>query len=297
MDWDKLRVFHTVAEAGSFTHAGELLNLSQSSISRQIGALERSLKVVLFRRHARGLTLTEQGEALYGTAREVVAKLAMAEALVSESQDRPKGPLRVVTPVGFGSMWLTERLNEFIDLYPEVEVTLMVANHDLDLLTGQADIAIRMSPPRQPELVYRRLRTMRHKAFASAGYIERFGEPKTLEDLDHHRLLAYDDTLLPPLTDINWLLRAGANGGKDRHPILRINNVYGLYRAAAMGIGIASLPDYMAIVTRSLVPILGAYRGPAFTTFLVYPQELRQSRRIIVFRDFLLRKMAENVDV
>src|SRR6202171_2432708 len=95
MDWDKLRVFHAVAEAGSFTHAGEALNLSQSAVSRQISALEESLSVPLFHRHARGLILTEQGELLFRTAREVFAKLAMSESLISESKDRPEGPLKI----------------------------------------------------------------------------------------------------------------------------------------------------------------------------------------------------------
>ena len=104
MDWDKLRVFHAVAEAGSFTHAGQALNLSQSAISRQISTLESSLRVKLFRRHARGLELTEQGELLARSAREVMAKLAMTEAKLSESRDLPSGPLAVTTTTGFGAV-------------------------------------------------------------------------------------------------------------------------------------------------------------------------------------------------
>ena len=102
MDWDKLRIFHAVAEAGSFTHAGESLNLSQSAVSRQISALEDSLRVALFHRHARGLILTEQGELLYRTAHEVFGKLAMTEALLTESKDRPSGRLKITTTVGVG---------------------------------------------------------------------------------------------------------------------------------------------------------------------------------------------------
>src|SRR5512133_1119387 len=115
LDWDKLRVFHAVAEAGSFTHAGETLNLSQSAVSRQIQALEEALAVPLFHRHARGLILTEQGELLFRTAREVFAKLSMAEGLVSASKDRPKGPLKITSSAAFGSTWLTPRMHEFLD--------------------------------------------------------------------------------------------------------------------------------------------------------------------------------------
>ena len=110
MDWDKLRVFHAVAEAGSFTHAGDTLNLSQSAVSRQISALEEALQVPLFHRHARGLILTEQGEALNRTVREVFAKLAMTEALLTESKEKPAGRLKVTTTVAFGSIWLAPRL-------------------------------------------------------------------------------------------------------------------------------------------------------------------------------------------
>jgi DNA-binding transcriptional LysR family regulator len=153
MDWDKLRVFHAVAEAGSFTHAGESLNLSQSAVSRQISALEESLSVPLFHRHARGLILTEQGELLFRTAREVFAKLSMAEGMISESKDRPKGPLKITSSVAFGSTWLTPRIREFLDLYPEIQVTLVVDDSELDLSMREADVAIRLSPPRQPDLI------------------------------------------------------------------------------------------------------------------------------------------------
>src|SRR5246127_5689057 len=178
MDWDKLRVFHAVAEAGSFTHAGEALNLSQSAVSRQISALEESLSVPLFHRHARGLILTEQGELLYSTAREVFAKLAMTEGLLTESRDRPKGPLKVTTTVAFGATWLTPLLREFLDLYPEIQLTLLVDDSELDLSMREADVAIRMSPPRQPDLVQRHLVDLQYNIYASPDYLAKHGTPK-----------------------------------------------------------------------------------------------------------------------
>ena len=131
MDWDKLRIFYAVAEAGSFTHAGEALNLSQSAISRQISALEDSLKVTLFHRHARGLILTEQGEVLHSTARDVFGKLAMTEAMLTESKVRPRGALKVTTTFAFGVKWLTPRLGEFLDLYPDIQLTLLIDDREL----------------------------------------------------------------------------------------------------------------------------------------------------------------------
>ena len=290
MDWDKLRVFHAVAEAGSFTHAGDRLGISQSSVSRQIMSLEEGLGTPLFHRHPRGLKLTEQGEALFNVAREVFAKLTMAENMVAEARERPKGPLRITTTVAFGSIWLTDRLREFIDTYPEISVSLIVTEEELDVSMGKADVAIRMSAPRQPDLIQRHLLTMHHRAYASREYVERHGTPEKLADLDRHRLIAYDESFHQPFTPINWLLSEGIKG-RRREAVLRVNNIYGMFRACASGLGIASLPDYMAQLTRGLVSVLPELAGPRFDAYLVYPEELRHSKRIEVFRDFLVRQI------
>src|SRR5881394_4413854 len=147
MDWDKLRIFHAVAEAGSFTHAGESLNLSQSAVSRQIGALEESLKVSLFHRHARGLILTEQGELLYRTAHDVFMKLEAARTKLTDSREKPHGELKVQTTVGLGVHWLTPRLGEFLELYPDIRITLITTEQELDLAMREADVALRLRLP------------------------------------------------------------------------------------------------------------------------------------------------------
>ena len=294
MDWDKVRVFHAVAEAGSFTHAGETLNLSQSSVSRQISALENSLNAPLFHRHARGLKLTLSGETLYRTTQEVSNKIAMAEALILDSRDRPSGQLRITTTVAFGSIWLTERLKDFIETYPEIDVRLMVSEDEIDVGMGQVDVAIRMTPPRQADLIQRRLATMHHRAFAAPSYLNEFGTPNSLEDLDHHRLIAYEPAAHPPFSEINWMLQGGLALNRTRLPVLRVNNIYGMYRAAASGLGIASLPDYMSEFANDLVPVLTQMEGPAFDIYFVYPDELRNSQRIMVFRDFLINRIASD---
>jgi len=293
MDWDKLRVFHAVAEAGSFTHAGESLNLSQSAVSRQISALEESLSVPLFHRHARGLILTEQGELLFRTAREVFAKLAMAEGLISESKDRPKGPLKITTTVAFGSIWLTPRIREFLDLYPEIQVSLVVDDSELDLSMREADVAIRMSPPRQPDLIQRHLVTVQVHVYGSPEYLKKHGTPQRPEDLDEHRLIVYGEDARPPVPGTNWLLEVGVKSGQDRRPILTVNNTYGMLRAIMSGLGIAALPDFVANEHTGLVRVLPEVSGPPNEAYFVYPEELRTSKRISVFRDFLLRKVAE----
>jgi DNA-binding transcriptional LysR family regulator len=293
MDWDKLRVFHAVAEAGSFTHAGEALNLSQSAVSRQISALEESLNVPLFHRHARGLILTEQGELLFRTARDIFGKLAMTEAMLSESKDRPSGPLKVTTTVAFGSTWLTPRLKEFKELYPEVQVSLLVDDSELDLSMREADVAIRMSAPRQPDLVQRHLVTIHFHVYGAPEYLKKHGTPRRPEELDEHRIIIYGEGLRAPIATPNWLIEAGAKPERPRRPILEVNSTYGIYRACLSGLGIAALPDYLAQESGQLVRILPELDGPPVDTFFVYPEELRNSKRIAVFRDFLIRKVAE----
>jgi DNA-binding transcriptional LysR family regulator len=293
MDWDKLRIFHAVAEAGSFTHAGEVLNLSQSAVSRQISSLEESLNVALFHRHARGLILTEQGELLYRTAHEVFSKLAMAEAQLAESKDRPKGQLKVTATQAFGSSWLTPCLLEFIDLYPDVEVDLVLEDRELDLSMREADVAIRMAPPRQPELIQRHLMTVHLNIYAAPAYLKRHTIPKVPEDLDQHRIIVYGNDTRPPVEDMDWLLVAGTRKDKPRRPILKVNSVYAILRAVQSGLGIASLPEFMVSEGTSLVRVLPELQGPRIDAYFVYPEELRNSKRIQVFRDFLLRKVAE----
>jgi DNA-binding transcriptional LysR family regulator len=293
MDWNKLRVFHAAAEAGSFTRAGTTLGLSQSAVSRQIGALEAELGVALFHRHARGLELTEQGESLYRTAHDVSSKLAMAEAVLGDARDKAGGTLKITTTVGFGSTWLTPRIGEFLNHYPDMSVDLVLDDRMLDLSMREADIAVRMRLPTQPDLVRRRLLTVHNHLYASPDYLNARGAPKALSDLADHRLIAYGEDAPPPVDDINWVLSAARRAGFELRPILSVNNVYGLLLAVESGLGIAALPDYMVETNRRMVRILPDIVGKSYDAYLVYPHELRASKKIAVFRDFLLNKVAD----
>ena len=291
MNWDKLRIFHAVTEAGSFTHAGERLNLSQSAVSRQISALEASLKVSLFHRHARGLKPTEQGELLYRTAHDVFAKLAMAEAKITDSKERPTGPLKITSTVAFGSVWLTSRIKKFVNLYPEIDVSVVLADTELDLSMREADAAIRMEPPRQPDLIQKHLFNLRYHVFAAPEYLEERGIPQTPQDLDDHDLIVYGDDARPPVVNLNWLLEAGTKDNVKRRPILQVNSIYGIFRAVQSGLGIGALPDYMSREVSNLVELLPELRGPSIDAYFVYPEELRKSKRIVVLRDFLVNEV------
>jgi DNA-binding transcriptional LysR family regulator len=292
MDWDKLRVFHAVAEAGSFTHAGETLNLSQSAVSRQISALEENLQVPLFHRHARGLILTEQGESLNRTVREVFAKLAMTEALLTESKEKPAGRIKVTTTVGFGSSWLAPRLQKFLQMYPDVSMSLLLDDTDLDLAMREADVAIRMHAPKQPDLVQRHLMQIHWVVVAHPDYLAHAGTPTRPEDLDDHKLILFGD-YRPPVADINWLAEAGRRAGSPRRALMEVNNLHAMAMAIRSGMGIGVLPDWMAGELDGLTRLLPEMKAPKVDVFFVYPEELRNSKRVAVFRDFLLARLQE----
>jgi DNA-binding transcriptional LysR family regulator len=291
MDWDKLKVFHAAAEAGSFTHAGEQLGLSQSAVSRQVSALEQELGVSLFHRHARGLILTEQGDLLFRTAHEVFMQLQAARAKLTDSRERPSGDLKVTTTPGVGINWLVPRLGEFTALYPEIRISLILTEQELDLSMREADIAIRTHKPTQPDLIQRKLFAMGFHAYCSTEYLKRFGTPRTLEELDGHRIILLSDTQAPGhIQNRSWLIEAGRNGSEPREPYFKVNNILGLFSACQQGLGIAALPDYLVGENNRLVQLFGESDSIQLDTYFVYPEELKSVARVQVFRDFVVSK-------
>lgn len=294
IDWDKLRIFHAVAEAGSFTGAGKELAMSQSAVSRQIAALEHGLGVALFHRHSRGLILTEPGETLRETAREMFAKLAMTEVALSESRDRPSGHLTVTTTVGFGSIWLAPRLREFHRLYPEISLTLLTSDATLDLAMREADVGIRMGTPTEPELVRRHLMTIHSHIYASPAYLAEFGPIAKPADLARQRLVIYGQGPLVQLANPYWLIEASGEASTRDRVVLETNNVFSILQAVESGLGIASLPDFAVAEHTTLVRVLPELGGPTFDCYFVYAEEMRHSARITVFRDYLQKQVAKS---
>jgi DNA-binding transcriptional LysR family regulator len=286
MDWDKLRIFHTVASAGSFTHAGETLGLSQSAVSRQIRTLEDSLQTPLFNRHARGLILTDEGETLLRTAEDVISKIHVVEQELLEGTNVPRGILKITTTQSFGSTWMMNHIRKFIDAYPEVHPQLIISDQDLDLTTRQADVAIRFHPSAHLDHIQKKVGTFHHHLYASPEYIIRKGKPQKTSDLDQHDLITYGDVLSIPIRDIDWVLSVGTN--KPRQPIMRINSIYGVLQAVKSGVGIAALPDYLVQGSTNVVRVLKDFEGPTFDAYLVFTSELRNSKRIQAFRDFIV---------
>ncbi len=290
MDWDKLRIFHAAAAAGSFTHAADTLGLSQSAVSRQVSSLEQDLKVPLFHRHARGLVLTEQGELLYHTAQDVLMKLESAKVKLTDSKERPNGELKVTTTVGLGTAWLAPRLGEFLDLYPDIQIKMILTDEELDLSMREADVGIRVRQPVQPDLIQRKLFQIKFHAFASSDYLKRHGTPKSAAELDGHRILAFGGRAPNYMQNVTWLSTAGRNGMAPRSFAMTINNISGLVAAVENGIGIAVLPDYLIRDGSGLVQILDEEEMPVLDAWFVYPEELKSVARVQVFRDFLVSK-------
>jgi len=290
MDWDRLRIFHIVADAGSFSHASEDLNTSQSAISRQISNLEYEIGIPLFHRHPRGLILTEQGELLYQRTRTIINIVKEAEFALIDSKDRPSGDLSVTTTVGLGANWLSPRLGDFTDQYPEINLELRLTDAELDIGMREADIAIRFHKPQQLDLIQRKLFTVHFHLFASPKYLEENGTPSNVKDLKTHKIITYGKA--PEyLKEINWL--ENITQEYKIKPIVRIANINALLRAASAGIGIVLLPDYLVSDDDNLIQIVFNEKLPEIDTYLTYAEERKNSKRIAVFREFIIEKGKE----
>ena len=285
MDWDKLRIFHAVADAGSLTHAGETLHLSQSAVSRQVRALEDSLNATLFHRHARGLILTEQGELLFDATRAMNKRLDAAAARIRDSAEEVFGELRVTTTIGFGSLWLAPRLAGLYAQYPDLSIDLMLEERVLDLPMREADVAIRMKEPSQADLIRKKLMNIRMRLYATKEYAERVGLPDSLEQLSDHRLIcqaASSTQVSAGAQLVSMLLTYGAGSR------LTVNNYFGVLQGVLNNLGIGVLPNYVAEGADKLVRVLPEVESNEVPVYLAFPEELRHSKRIAAFRDFVV---------
>lgn len=288
MDWDKLRIFHAVADAGSLTHAGDTLHLSQSAVSRQICALEESLGTTLFHRHARGLILTEQGELLFEATSSMARKLDSASARIKDSEENVLGELKVTATVGFGTLWLAPRLVKLYRKYPDLKIDLILEERVLDLPMREADVAIRMKEPSQSDLIRRRLLNIRMRLYATTEYLAHAGTPKTMEDLAKHRIIC-QKTDQPQVAAGARLVQEVM--AQNVNSTLTVNNYFGVLQSVLAHVGIGVLPDYLTADHPELVRVLDDTESGEVPVFLAYPEELRQTQRVAAFRDFVLEEI------
>jgi DNA-binding transcriptional LysR family regulator len=290
LDWEKLRLFHLVAEAGSFTEGARRLGMSQPALSRQIGALEDTLGAKLFHRHARGLAMTHEGEQLAEASHEIFERVERTRQAIELSRDHPSGEIRLTTTVSFGSTWLAEVITDFLKRYPDIRVTMVLSDDDLDLQKREADVAVRFHPPTQGDLIQRPLSPISYRICAAPDYIAAHGVPESVDDLDRHRIIAYGDSAPGTIRGVNWLLDVGRKG-PPRAPVLAVNSIFGIMKAVESGAGIAALPSYLIRTSHRVKVILPSVQGPVFRTHFVYVPELKSAIRVKVLRDFLIERM------
>jgi DNA-binding transcriptional LysR family regulator len=288
MDWDKLKIFHNVALDLNISEAAHKMNISHSSISRQVSALERELKVSLFKRHARGLTLTEQGKILFKTAHDIFGKIALTEAQLTDSKEKPAGPLTIAATVAFGTTWLAPRIEKFANSYPDIDISIIIENKYTDLAQGEADVALRLTEPTQMDLIRFPLYEFQFKIYSSPEYIEKYGIPKDVAELSKHKIVAFGHDVEPSIPDVNCILDLLPK--KKKVKVLNVSNMYGVMRAIGGGAGIGALPEYMKISSNNLVPILPDAKTPKAVIYFTYPSELKGSKKIAALRDFLVRE-------
>lgn len=292
LDWDKLRVFYNVVESGSFTHAAHRLQIGQSAISRQISSLENRMGAPLFYRHARGLLLTEQGEILFQRTREVFAELIMAETRLTDNAHIIQRTLTLTASVGFGTAWLAQRLHKFLNAQPDIRLILKLSDDPVDLTVHESDVALTVVVHEDTDLIYRELLKRPLYLYASRSYLLQYGVPLTLQDLDHHRLVVFDEKDMVPFDNVGWLLTCGAPPGIQRDPYVSINSLLGIAKAVEQGSGIACLPPYVA-ANHDLVQILPDVQVPWVHFYFVFPKALKDSKKIDSLWNFLVQEAQE----
>ena len=172
MDWNKLKAFYEVALNKSISKASKSLNISQSAVSRQIQDLEIDLNTLLFIRHQKGVRLTEQGENLFNAVSNINFSISEFEKKLIEKKTKPVGKLTVSTTVGFGSTWLTPRINKLTDQYPEMEISLLMSDEEVDLSSRIADVAVRVKKPTQSNLIYKKFVNFHNHDYGSSDYLQ-----------------------------------------------------------------------------------------------------------------------------
>src|SRR2546423_6276016 len=157
---------------------------------------------------------------VFGTPSEIMSKLSTAETLLTDTSTKPSGDLRITAPIGLGTVWVTQRLREFLELYPEIRIELVLSDEQIAIAMRAADVAIWTSEPQQSDLIRRPLFSLRLHAYASSQYIRRFGAPQTVEAIDDHPIIPSSGTPPAPLSSIRCLQTAALHGTAPRTPAL-----------------------------------------------------------------------------
>ena len=287
--WTEIELFVRVAETGSLSRAAEALQLSNAAASRHLAALEARLGARLVERNTRRLFLTDTGREFHSRARTIVADLRDAEAAVNATALNPTGVLRVTASLSFAMHHVAPLLREYTQRYPNVQVHLEAANRYMDIIDNNIDVAIR-NRESEPDsnITIRRMAETRRMLTASPGYLARCGTPRSLEELQRHKLLIYTHSNNP--TELRFT-KDGVSSTLSVKGLLESNDGQILRAAALDGLGILVQPTYIVyedIVAGRLVPVLDDWDLPRLTINLAYPSRKHLSAKVRSFIDFMV---------
>lgn len=283
-----LKAFVKVVELGSFSEAGRQLRLSRSAVSKYIADLENDLGVQLLNRTTRRASPTENGQAYFERALTILADLDAADQSVAQLQSTPRGLLRVNAPMSFGTIKLGPILAEFMALYPELRIQLVLSDEQVDPIQGGLDVTLRIAELESSSLIARKITPIERVVCASPDYLNRNGTPAHPNDLRQHNCLTYGFLS----TGNQWKL-SGKDGDHWIQPswTLCANNAEVLRDAAVKGCGIALLPVFMAekeLKSGALRVVLSAYKAPPLTLYAIYPPTRHLALKVRLFIDFLV---------
>lgn len=282
MDWSVIKDFLAVADTGSLSAAARRLHVSQPTLSRRIADLEESLDATLFLRTPKGLLLTETGEGILKDAREMESFALAIERQADAGRDALEGTLRVSATEGLGAKWLPQRLAPFHARYPRLQVEILIDNRAVNLLRREADIALRLFRPEQPDLIARKIGVLAMGMYGSTSYLAQHGRPQNQADLLNHRLIGFDESMAQR-SDVQSLERRF----KPENIIHRSNSFVGLYEAAAAGIGLAMVDCFLGDPAEDLERVLPQKLFHEMEVWLVTHAEIGRSARIRALFDHI----------
>jgi len=292
--WTEIELFVQVAETGSLSRAAEALALSNAAASRHLSALEARLGARLVERNTRRLYLTDTGQEFFSRAKTILADLKNAESAVNATALNPTGTLRITASLSFSLHHVAPLLREYTQRYPNVSVHVEAANRYLDIIDNNIDVAIRTREI-EPDsnITIRRLAKTRRILAASPRYFAQHGFPKTLEELQRHKLLIYTYANNP--NELRFK-REGKTASITVKGLLESNDGQILREAALDGLGILVQPTYILyndIVAGRLVPVLDDWDLPHLTINLAYPSRKHLSAKVRTFIDFIAEHFAK----
>ncbi|CAO4840628.1 MAG: HTH-type transcriptional regulator GltR [Holosporales bacterium] len=289
MDLNRLHIFQIVAKEQSLTGAGNALELSQSAVSRHMSQLEQDMDCKLFLRHARGLSLTEEGELLYRTINKISALLNTTESLLNDYKETVSGTLKIAATTAVATVWLPKRLPLFMNKYPDLKLEFILTDGDIDFSTREADVAIRFAnnAPQYSDLIIESLFKVRFNVYGSKAYLDSYTLPLKKEDLSQHRLIIYGAKTAVPASSVNILLKLGAKIGDVRKPCIEVASAFGILECVRAGLGLGLIADYIAHDYPELIPVFRNVIPQTDELVMMYPKHLKTSKRIRALSQFL----------